>query len=177
MSEIYLNNSGKGNIKIYRKSDTSTPDTNKSADVDLEQTEIYVNNQRRGNVTVYNKSNDESTPNTNKPVDVYLEQTDAETYLRRDKLLAEIDTEAKRQVARANLGIADTAALNWGNINGEISDQSDLVHLFENSSEYNSSLPSSAYMQETVGNIEKGTTVADLTGTPVSILLDRLLFK
>ncbi len=140
--------------------------------------EIYIQHKTNNNIRVYKQNQDEGySPNTDYPVDIYIEKTNAEKYLRSDRYLAEIDTETKRKAARANLGIAETDALNWGNINGDIDEQGDLINLFKSSSNYQSSLPSSAYMPAAVGNIPQGTTVRELTGTQISELLDKLLFK
>ncbi len=140
--------------------------------------EIYIQHNTSGNVRVYKKDSDEGySPTTDYPVDLYIQKQGQEKYLKRDNYLSEIDTEAKRKAARAHLGIAESAALNWGNINGDILDQEDLIHLFNSSANYQSELPSSAYMPSAVGNIPQGTTVRELTGTKLSKLLDKLLFK
>lgn len=52
-------------------------------------------------------------------------------YFKVNNLFSELNTNAEKKKARLNLGIADEQSLTWGNITGNVADQTDLVNLID----------------------------------------------
>ena len=76
------------------------------------------------------------TNNTN----AYVVMSSDQTPLIKTKYLSEFRTELEKAKVRKNLGIADDASLLWGNIDGVIEDQKDLINFIDTKWEYSSDL-------------------------------------
>ena len=107
--------------------------------------------------------------------------TDKSGYFSVDNLFGELKTEYDKQVARANLGIGNSLLLKWGNILGNLANQTDLVKFIteqitiSNDSLYNeimqkiddldtSSTKTTIYYGPSVDSLTKSTSTTFTTG-------------
>lgn len=81
-----------------------------------------------------------SSVNLTSNANAYVVMSSDQTPLIKTKYLSEFRTELEKAKVRKNLGIADDASLLWGNIDGVIEDQKDLINFIDTKWEYSSDL-------------------------------------
>ena len=77
--------------------------------------------------------------------------------LMKSNYLSEFRTQLEKAKARRNLGIGDEYTLSWGNIQGHIEDNTDLVNFIENQWKYNYVSP---YIQQEIKNVKEALDYA-----------------
>lgn len=87
-------------------------------------------------------------------------------FLKKSEFLGEFKTEAEKARARFNLGLPDDYALNWGNIRGNIQNQTDLMQLLSDINQnVKTKLQSQDYIlasvQKKIVELDQSVTVGD----------------